>query len=77
MAQAISGYRSLTDEEIGAINRIKNEANKLSAFIDNEVLLLAAGDSRSCDPRWVSIGKTHLQQGFMAIIRAIAQPSGF
>lgn len=31
----------------------------------------------SIDQRWVSIGATECQQGFMALIRAIAQPSTF
>jgi hypothetical protein len=29
------------------------------------------------DQRWVAIAKTHLQQGFMAATRAIAQPEFF
>lgn len=31
----------------------------------------------SLDQRWVSIGATHLQEGFMALTRAVAQPSTF
>ena len=26
--------------------------------------------------RWASIGKTHIQEGVMALVRAVAQPSG-
>jgi hypothetical protein len=26
------------------------------------------------DQRWIAIGKTHIQQGFMALVRAIARP---
>ena len=29
------------------------------------------------DQRWISIGATDLQRGFMAIIRGIAQPTTF
>lgn len=29
------------------------------------------------DQRWVSIGATHLQEGFMAVMRAIAKPTTF
>jgi hypothetical protein len=29
------------------------------------------------DPRWLAIGKTDLQKGFMAVIRAIAKPETF
>lgn len=27
--------------------------------------------------RWIEIGKGHLQQGFMALTRAVARPAGF
>ena len=29
------------------------------------------------DKRWIAIGKTHLQQGCMALVRGIAQPESF
>ena len=29
------------------------------------------------DPRWLAIGRTHLQEGFMAAIRSIAKPTTF
>ena len=29
------------------------------------------------DQRWVSVGATDLQQGFMALVRSIAQPTTF
>jgi hypothetical protein len=29
------------------------------------------------DQRWISIGATDLQRGFMAVIRGIAQPTTF
>ena len=35
------------------------------------------GPVPSIDQRWVSIGATDLQRGFMAVIRGIAQPSTF
>jgi hypothetical protein len=42
---------------------------------------LPLGEHISGDPfidqRWVSIGATDLQRGFMAVIRGIAQPSTF
>ena len=31
----------------------------------------------SLDQRWVSIGATHLQEGFMALTRAVAQQTTF
>ncbi len=29
------------------------------------------------DPRWLSIARTELQQGFMAVKRAVAKPAAF
>jgi hypothetical protein len=29
------------------------------------------------DRRWIAIGKTHLQQGIMALVRAVTQPESF
>jgi hypothetical protein len=34
---------------------------------------LASGEAR----RWLSIGKTHLQQGYMAVTRSVARPDFF
>lgn len=67
----ITGYRELTPSEVGAINEIKKFAAEIEFMID---ALAAVG---TYDQRWVSIARTHLQQGFMAAVRAVAQPTGF
>lgn len=69
--QKITGYRDLTEEEIA----LMNEGKALSVEVGEYVEKLQ-GHGR-CDQRWVSIGKTHLQQGFMAAIRSIARPTTF
>jgi hypothetical protein len=46
------------------------------AFKDGELVHLADGEP-SIDMRWLHIGKTDLQRGFMAVIRSIAQPTTF
>lgn len=66
----ILGYRELSQEEIDLMNIIKKEGIAL----DDLVLRL---QSAPCDERWVSIGTTHLQQGLMALTRAVAQPNFF
>ena len=35
------------------------------------------GQLPTLDQRWVSIGATDIQRGFMAVIRGIAQPTTF
>jgi hypothetical protein len=69
----ITGYRQLTQSEIHTINAIKWHASKIGKLV--EVLREGCGDSEAL--RWVSLGKTHLQQGFMALTRAVAQPESF
>lgn len=65
----ITGYRDLNQGEIDRMNEGKALAEQVGAWID--------GLAGSADPRWLAIGKTQLQQGFMAAIRSIAQPTTF
>lgn len=69
----IAGYRDLTYEEIDRMNEVKAFGANLGTFIAT----LEIAGSTVADPRWVAIAKTHLQQGFMALTRAIAKPEGF
>ncbi len=109
----IKGYRELSQEEIGLMNRIKEKGAELLQLqaelagrlsTDREVKLDAArrsmhgkefagrpydehtGGSDEChefrrfvaaEPqRWAAIGKTDIQTGLMALVRAVAQPGG-
>lgn len=67
----ISGYRDLSQAEIDAMNAIKAEGERLGNLISE------MRDNKSLDQRWVSIAETHLQQGIMAGVRAVAQPESF
>lgn len=67
----ITGYRDLTPEEIGLMNDVKITAVNVGKLVQ---YLRQRSDM---DQRWVSIGETHLQQGFMALARSIAQPTTF
>ena len=86
----ITGYRQLTQTEAELMNEGKALAEQCGAYIAKLRALPATGangvpftnDSPdgpvpSIDQRWVSIGATDLQRGFMAVIRGIAQPSTF
>lgn len=74
----ITGYRQLTAEEVALMNVGKALAEACGAFIENlrTYTNVDAGDP-VLDQRWISIGATQLQQGFMAVIRGIAQPTTF
>lgn len=67
----ISGYRELGQAEIDLMNEIKAVGPTLEALLDK---LYSRPD---LDHRWVAIGKTHLQEGLMALTRAVAQPTFF
>lgn len=67
----ITGYRELDQFEIDLMNRIKLVGEDVGKLVkDLEAV-------RLLDQRWVSIGKTHLQQGFMALVRGVAKPESF
>ena len=69
--QKIKGYRELTQAEIDLMNEVKAKGVELGELVDK----LMATDG--LDKRWISIGKTDLQTGLMALVRGIAQPETF
>lgn len=66
----IKGYRDLTEFEIGCMNDCKQLAVQVGELIDKL-------SKENFDQRWINIGKTDLQKGFMSIIRGIARPETF
>jgi hypothetical protein len=82
----ITGYRQLTPEEAALMNEGKALAEQCGAYIAKLRSYVPAGGIRAdCNPapggtldqRWISMGATDLQRGFMAVIRGIAQPTTF
>lgn len=67
----IKGYRDLSAEEIAAMNKVKEVGATVGQLVDELKAL------PGLDQRWVSIGATNLQQGFMALTRGVAQPTTF
>jgi len=67
----IKGYRDLTSEEIASMNECKAMAVQVGALCEKIKAIPGV------DQRWVSIGVTDLQKGFMALIRGVAKPETF
>ncbi|UYZ84286.1 hypothetical protein MTZ49_01515 [Entomomonas sp. E2T0] len=67
----IKGYRDLSQAEIDAMNEVKVLAEQVGALHEK------IAQMPDIDQRWLAIGKTELQQGFMALTRSIAQPTTF
>jgi hypothetical protein len=68
----ITGYRQLSAEEVALMNEGKALAEACGIYVEK----LRTG-TLPLDQRWISIGATDLQRGFMAVIRGIAQPTTF
>ena len=86
----ITGYRQLSEAEVLLMNEGKALAEQCGAYIAKLRTYPNAGTPPATngvlppdmpppnlDQRWISIGATDLQRGFMAVIRGIAQPTTF
>lgn len=67
----IKGYRELSQDDIDMMNEIKQHGVALQELITKLQQL------PNVDQRWVSIGRTDLQTGLMALTRSVANPSFF
>lgn len=68
----IPGYRELSQAELDLIAKIKAHDSASKALCE-EIMATPTGDAET--GRWARIGLTHLQQGAMALVRAIALPT--
>lgn len=66
--QKISGYRDLSQEEINAMNGVKDLEAQFNGLIDHLKSLAGA------DQRQVALAATHGEDAFMHAVRAIAKP---
>lgn len=73
----IKGYRDLTQEEIDLMNEIKAEGERLRSLVDHVTNHVESKHELADPHRWAAIGKTDLQTGIMALVRAVAQPESF
>lgn len=67
----ITGYRTLNDEEVAAMNEIKAHGERIGELVEK------LKGNPGLDQRWISIGATDLQTGLMALTRGVAQPTTF
>lgn len=73
----IKGYRELSQAEIDLMNEIKAQGVALEALIEKLLTPGPGYEHLKADPRWVAIGRTHLQEGLMALTRSVAKPTFF
>lgn len=63
----ISGYRTMSDDDVAAINRLKELEREVA-----NVLFVIGEDP---DPRCLAIAKTKFEEAFMFAVKAIAKPA--
>jgi hypothetical protein len=64
----VSGYTTQSDLAVALVNHNKVVEEQVLRLIDS---LLT---TQNTDARWLAVGRTHIEQGFMAINRAVFQP---
>ncbi len=64
----VKGYQPQPQFRVDQVNLNKQTEERLLRVLD----LLRSTDA---DPRWISIARTHFEEGFMAMNRAIFQPT--
>lgn len=64
----VSGYRPQTDDNVKLVNHNKALEEGVLRVLD------ALADNPDVDKRWLAIGRTHIEEAFMAINRSIFKP---
>lgn len=64
----VAGYRPQPEEAVDLVNRMK-------ALEESILRQLDVMKHPGIDRRWLAIGRTAIEQGFMAINRSVFQPS--
>jgi hypothetical protein len=64
----VAGYTKQSEENVQMVNQNKQAEERILRCLD----LYAA--TPEFDQRWVAIARTHIEQGFMAMNRAIFKP---
>lgn len=68
-ALPVKGYAPQSTEKVDLVNHNKEMEEVCLRALDE------LGTLKDVDKRWLAIGRTHLEQAWMAINRAVFQPS--
>lgn len=67
-APPIAGYQDVPAWKQRVVNDNKHAEERILRVLDEMKA------NKDIDPRWLAIGRTHIEEGFMAINRAVFQP---
>lgn len=74
----VSGYKPQSAEKVALVNSFKEAEERLLRSIDMALRLDDPSKEnplgRLLDGRWAATARTHFEQGFMALNRAVFQP---
>lgn len=65
----VAGYKPQSDEAVQIVNGFKAAEERILRQLD------ALKSSKDIDQRWLAIGRTNLEQAFMAINRSVFAPT--
>ena len=65
----VKGYQPQSSYRVELVNRNKEAEERVLRILDN------LKESNRADLRWLAIARTHIEEGFMAMNRAIFQPA--
>ena len=66
----VAGYRPQSDARVAMVNANKEIEERALRILDGLKDMGA-----TVDQRWLAIGRTHIEQGFMAVNRAVFKPA--
>ena len=64
----VAGYTAQSDDKVLTVNENKQLEETVLKRLD------ALNENPDVDQRWLAIGRTHVEQAFMAINRAVFKP---
>lgn len=75
----VSGYKPQSEQKIALVNEFKADEERLLRKVETVMRAKRPSDfgpleSPAYDGRWAALAKTHFEQGFMALNRAVFQP---
>lgn len=66
----VAGYKTQSDDNVQLVNGFKQDEERILRKLD----MLAQNAPEGVDGRWLAIGRTQLEQAFMAINRSVFKP---
>lgn len=65
----VAGYRAQSGDNVATVNGFKRDEERILRKLD------ALSNNPDIDKRWLAIGRTSLEQAFMAINRSVFKPN--